>query len=346
MRAVAGLTSEAKVPAEEREELTPLAQKVINGYRYGEVDELLETVEQTPRTELYRSCNQITSRLMGDGFDTCSIIDIKSGRCTEDCKWCAQSGHFRTGCANHDILPTCVAKAQARHNYRKGIKRFSLVASGKRPTDREVDSYVEILTQTAEESQGLQLCASLGLAYEEQLRRLYEAGCTTYHCNMESAPSFFGTLVGTHTQQQKEETLRAAQKVGMKLCSGGIIGMGESRRQRVEFALYLASMQIHSIPINVLHPIPGTALGNREPMAADEVLLSICIFRLANPMAFLRFSGGRALLDRETQRLALYIGINAAITGDLLTTKASVTEQDMALFAEMGYDTKKETTWE
>ena len=330
----------------EGERLTPLAEKVIEGYRFGEIDELLEVVERMPRAELYETCHQITRQLMGDGFDTCSIIDIKSGLCPEDCKWCAQSGHFKTGCKNHDILPTEVARAQAEHNYRQGIKRFSIVASGKRPTDKEVDRYVEILEKAAADNDGLHLCASLGLAREEQLERLYKAGCTTYHCNMESAPSYFGELVSTHTQEEKEETLRAAKRVGMKLCSGGIIGMGESRRQRVEFALRQASLGIRSIPINILHPIPGTALGDREPMAADEVLLSICIFRLANPEAFLRFSGGRALLDEETQRTALYIGINSAITGDLLTTKASVTEQDMALFRDMGYDTRKETTWE
>lgn len=327
-------------------ELTPLAKKVVEGYRYHDIDELLATVESTPREELYESCHQITRVMMGDGFDTCSIIDIKSGLCPEDCKWCAQSGHFQTSCVNHGVLSTGVASAQARHNYRKGIKRFSLVASGKRPTTKEVDRYVEIYETTGAANEGLHLCASLGLATEEQLQRLYDAGCTTYHCNLESAPSYFSTLVSTHTQQQKEETLRAAKKVGMRLCSGGIIGMGESRRQRVEFALHQAALSIHSIPINILHPIPGTPLGDRSPMEPDEVLLSICIFRLANPEAYLRFSGGRALLDRAVQKQALYIGINSAITGDLLTTKASVTEQDMALFCEMGYDTKKETTWQ
>lgn len=131
----------------------------------------------------------------------------------------------------------------------------------------------------------------------------------------------------------------------MRACSGGIIGMGETRRQRAEFALYLASLGIGSIPINFLHPMAGTPLGARKPLDDDELLFSVCLFRLANPGAYLRFSGGRALYGSDTQRKALYIGINAAITGDLLTTRASVTESDMRLFAEAGYDTGKETTW-
>lgn len=322
-----------------------LAEKIIGGYRFEDIDTLLNYVETTPREELYEVCHQITRSVMGDGFDTCSIINIKSGQCPEDCKWCAQSGHFKTDCEVYGILPQKVATAQATYNKKKGIKRFSLVASGRRPLPKEMTAYINILKETRKNTD-VHLCCSLGLATEEQLKALFEAGCTTYHCNMESAPSFFSNLVSTHTQKEKEKTLAAARKVGMRVCSGGIIGMGETRRQRVEMALYLSSLGIGSIPINILHPIKGTPLGDRIPLDAEEVLLGISIFRLANPTAYLRFSGGRALLDLETQKKALYIGINSAITGDLLTTRASVTEQDMYLFQEMKYDTTIETTWE
>lgn len=319
--------------------------KIIAGYRIESQDELISVVEQTPREDLYEGCHQITRSLIGNGFDTCSIIDIRSGGCPEDCKWCAQSVHFSTGCHNHDILPVEKVKEQAIHNRSKGIKRFSLVASGKRPSNRENSHYEDIYKAIRREND-IHLCASLGLATRDQLQRLYDAGCTTYHCNMESAPSYFPKLVTTHTQAEKEETIANARAVGMRACSGGIIGMGETRAQRAEFALYLASLGIESIPVNVLHPIAGTPLGTRTPLEGDEVLLSICIFRLANPTAFLRFSGGRALLSTEVQKKALYIGINSAITGDLLTTTASITDRDMLLFREMGYDTEKDTTWE
>lgn len=323
-----------------------LVERIVNGYRFGSVEALLSVAEQMEQEALYEACHRITRTLCGSGFDTCSIINVKSGLCPEDCKWCAQSGHYSTNCEEYAVLPREQVVAQAKHNREAGIGRFSLVASGKRPTKREVAEYVALYKDIREAGNNIHLCASLGLATEEALRTLYEAGCTTYHCNMEAAPSFFGTLCSTHTQADKEATLRAAQRVGMRLCSGGIIGMGESRAQRAELALYLHSLGVRSIPINVLHPIPGTPLGNRIPLPEEEVLLGFALFRLANPTAFLRFSGGRALLSTATQRKALYIGINSAITGDLLTTRASVTERDMRLFAEMGYDMDKQTDWQ
>lgn len=322
-----------------------LAEKIIGGYRIKSAEELLEIVEQTPREELYEITHKITRALCGDGFDTCSIINVKSGLCGEDCKWCAQSTHFNTHCETYDVLNDERVLPLAKHNAELGIKRFSLVGSGKRPTRKETDQYVERFESLKKKLPNLSLCASLGLADREALQRLYDAGCSTYHCNMESAPSFFPTLCSTHTQKQKEETLRAAQEVGMRRCSGGIIGMGESREQRAELALYLQSLGIESIPINILHPIAGTPLEHTEPLGSEEILLTFCLFRLANPTAFLRFSGGRAQLTEEVQKKALYIGINAAITGGLLTTTASVTERDMVLFKEMNYQTDKPTDW-
>lgn len=323
-----------------------IANKIIGGYRIKEVGELLEIIEGTQRQELYDISHKITRKLCGDGFDTCSIINVKSGLCSEDCKWCAQSGHYNTGCETYEALEMDKILSLARYNSEKGIKRFSLVASGKRPLKKEALRYVEGYKKLKKEIPGMTFCASLGLADKEVLAALYEAGCTTYHCNMESAPSYFSTLCSTHTQEDKEKTLEAAYEVGMRRCSGGIIGMGESREQRAELALYLHSLGIESIPINILHPIPGTPLGNCVPLDPDEVLLAIVIFRLANPTAFLRFSGGRAQLTREVQQQALYIGINSAITGGLLTTTASITEKDMTLFEEMNYDTRKATDWD
>lgn len=323
-----------------------ILDKILGGYRYKDEETLLREATALPREELYEACHLITERLCGKGFDTCSIINAKSGLCSEDCKWCAQSGHFNTDCDTYPALQSAEVLPLARHNAELGIKRFSLVASGKRPTRKEVEQYCYTYREMRKELPALQLCASLGLADLPTMEALAAAGCSTYHCNMESAPSFFPTLCSTHTQAEKEQTLEAARLAGMRRCSGGIIGMGETRLQRAEMALYLQSLGIESIPLNILHPISGTPLGAREPMDADEVLLSICIFRLANPTAFIRFSGGRALLSEEVQRKALYIGINAAITGGLLTTTASITERDMTLFREMGYHTKAETDWD
>ena len=318
--------------------------QIIEGYRIEDSEELLHILDTNSADTLYEGCHKVTRALCGDGFDTCSIINVKSGKCPEDCQWCAQSAHYDTGCDTYGILSPETCATHAKSNRDMGIKRFSLVASGRRPSRFDVQKYGEIYTHIGHKTD-IHLCASLGLADEETLRELYTAGVTTYHCNLETAPSYFPKLCTTHTQDAKIETLKAARRVGMKACSGGILGMGESRDQRVEFALLLHSLGIESIPLNFLHPIPGTPLGEHPIMSDEEMLETVVLIRLSNPTSFLRFAGGRKNFSDRAIRDALYVGINAAITGDLLTTVASETEQDMIMFAECGYDTSAPTDW-
>ncbi len=308
--------------------------------------EASELLRLTDREPLYEAAHCITAHFAPTLFDTCSIVNVKSGRCPEDCKWCAQSAHYQTGVDEYGALEVQECVRQAAFNRRQGVGRFSLVAGGRRPTAADMDRYVESYETIHREVPDIKLCASLGLCTEGQLRRLWEAGVTTYHCNMESAPDFFGTLCTTHTQRQKEETLAAARRVGMRICSGGIIGMGESAEQRIDFAFYLRRIGSLSIPINILQPIPGTPLQDTPPLTEDEYLTAVALFRLINPRAFLRFSGGRAQLSDKIQRKAIYIGINAAITGDMLTTIGCTTPRDMAMIAEMGKINSNDTDWE
>ena len=289
-----------------------------------------------PRKELYELAHRTTRKYLGNRFDSCSIINAKSGNCSENCKWCSQSVFSRCNIEKYPLVSVDRAVKEGLYNSSFGIKRFSLVTSGKRVSKKEIDEICKIV-KALKETGKIIPCVSLGLIDEEDMNKLTAAGVTRYHCNMESSPSYFGELCTTHTQEEKIKTLKAAEKAGLSLCSGGIIGMGETMVDRIELALLLRDLNVKSIPINFLNPIKGTPLQDAKPLTEDEILTTIAIFRLINPTAFLRFAGGRALISKEIQEKALYIGINSAIMGDMLTTLGNSARNDIAMFKAAGY---------
>lgn len=318
-------------------ELTDLCASVIDGHRVT-LDEALRASRTSERKTLYGVADTLRRHFRGDKFQTCSIINARSGRCPEDCKWCAQSHKHNTGIEEYPLIEARAAVEMAVHNARKGVGRFSLVTSGKRLTDKEVDHVVDIYRQVAREAD-IALCASMGLLSKPQLQKLYDAGLRHYHCNIESAPSFFPSLCTTHTIEEKMQTIRWAREVGFGVCSGGIIGMGETMDQRVEMALFLRDdVRAVSIPINILMPIKGTALEGRPPLPPEEILTTFAIFRLCNPAAEIRMAGGRVKFS-EHQGEALACGVDASIVGDMLTTTGTGgIDDDMRLFRSCGRD--------
>ncbi len=323
------------------EELIALGESVKAGHNVTFYEARRAALSPEKKT-LYKVADDLRRHFRGDHFQTCSIINARSGRCSEDCKWCAQSHKHHTGINEYPLIDAKEAIEMAVHNAVKGVGRFSLVTSGRRLTDKEIDHVVDIYHQVAGQT-NIDLCASMGLLSKPQLQKLYDAGLRHYHCNVETAPSFFPQLCSTHTTEEKLQTIRWAQEVGFGICSGGIIGMGETLDQRIEMAIFLRD-DVHavSIPVNVLVPIKGTALENQAPLSPEDILTAFAIFRLCNPSAEIRMAGGRVKFSQH-QAEAIECGVDASIVGDLLTTTGTGgIDDDMRLFRSCGRDPKPE----
>lgn len=315
-----------------------LKDKILQGGRLSKEEALsLCGVSESEQQELWDAAEEISRKFCTRSFDSCSIINARSGKCSENCKWCAQSAHFKTNIETYPLVSREECMRMADANRKAGIKRFSLVTSGRKMTGKDLDIVCDYYKEMREQG-GLKLCASMGLLGNEELQKLYDAGVTRYHCNLEAAPSYFCSLCTTHTVEDKIATINMAREVGMEVCSGGIIGMGETRRQRIELALELLRVDPQSIPINILCPIPGTPLENEPPLPEEEILNTLSFFRFIHPAATLRFAGGRAKLSRKVQLKALKIGMNGSIMGDMLTTVGSKVNEDKILIEEGGYE--------
>ena len=228
------------------------------------------------------------------------------------------------------------ALREAVHNASKGVSRFSLVTSGRTLSPADTERICAIYRRIGSECPII-LCASLGLLNREQLFQLKESGVTRYHCNLETAPSYFPQVCTTHTIEEKLQTIEWAREAGLEICSGGIIGMGESEEQRVEFALAIRRTGAVSIPVNILNPIPGTRLAGMPPLKDEEVIRAVAMIRILNPEASVRLAGGRSRIKAVEPEL-FRCGISGSIVGDLLTTTGSDIDTDKAMFLRLGFE--------
>lgn len=281
------------------------------------------------------AADEIRAAFIGDDVDSCSIVNARSGRCGEDCKWCAQASRHHTGCDTYNFLEEESVMEAACRNDHEGIGRFSLVTSGRSVTDKDLEKFCDIFRKLSRETD-LYLCASMGLLNKSQMEMLREAGVKRYHCNMETSEKLFATLCSTHTPEDKKATIKAAREAGLDVCSGGIIGMGESMADRIDFAFELAALDVDSVPINILNPIPGTPLQDTPPISEEDIIRTVALFRFILPKKSLRFAGGRMRLSHDSMLRIMRGGMNGVLMGDMLTTVSNTIADDRKLFAEAG----------
>lgn len=311
-----------------------LKEKVLSGGTITR-DEAIALWKE-PIEALGKAADEIRRKFCGDSFDMCTIINGKSGCCPEDCKYCAQSAHYGIGgTESYGLLSTEEILKEAKYNDEKGVLRFSIVTSGKRLSESEVDRLCETIRAIRRET-SLQVCVSLGLLDEEQFMKLKAAGASRVHCNLETSRRYFPQVCTTHTYDEKIGTIRSAERAGLELCSGGIMGLGETAEDRIDMVITARELGVRSVPVNLLNPIKGTPYENNEILTAEEAARCVAVFRFLIPDGNIRLAGGRGLLE-DKGKICFESGANAAISGDMLTTAGITVDTDKKLLDELGY---------
>ena len=318
-----------------------LADEIIAGRRLGRGDDLQAFIT-VDIDGLKAGADRLRKHFCGDKVDLCTIISGRSGKCGENCKFCAQAAGRHTGCEIYDLLDDETIIETARANQAEGVDRFAIVTSGKSPSPADFERIVHVFEKMHREL-NIELCCSLGFLTSEQFHRLHMAGVTSVHNNIETSRRFFPQICTTHTFDDKIANIKRALAEGLCVCSGGIIGMGETWEDRIDMALTLAELGIESIPINSLMPIKGTPLENEPRLSEEDILRTIGIFRFINPEANIRLAGGRALMSNNGEE-TFSSGASASITGNMLTTSGSTIKSDKAMLRALGRDTTPD--WE
>ena len=279
---------------------------------------------------------KLSSKYVKDEIEFCSLINARNGKCSQNCKYCAQSSHYRTHIDSYPLVKIEEVRKAALDAKSHKASRFAIVTSGKTPHESDFDKMLEMIKEI-NKIEGLNSCASIGILNEEQAKKLAQSGLKRFHHNINTAKSYYPEVCTTHTWQDRLDTCKLVKKYGMELCCGVILGMGESVEQRVEMALELAEIQPNSIPINILMPIPETPFENYlDKIDEENVLRTLAIFKIANPNSILRFCGGRMRLSEENQRKALNSCVEGIMVGNYLTTIGKNPDDDIKTVEELG----------
>lgn len=322
-------------------DLKALAEEIIKGRRLTPKDNISSLIE-APMDRLQEAAWKVQRAFCGNHVDLCTILNGRSGRCSENCKYCAQAASHHTGVDEYPFMKIDEIMANARANQEAGVNRFAIVTSGRALGGQEFEQAIAAY-EKMRDTLSIELCASHGIITREQFRRLREAGVTSYHHNIETSRRFFPQICTSHTYDERINTIKIAQEEGFCVCSGGIIGMGETWQDRLDMAFELQALGIESIPINALMPIPGPPLEKQEKLSSEEILRTIAIFRLINPTANIRLAAGRKLL-RDKGASAFLGGASASITGNMLTTSGTTIKEDKEMLKRLGLTNEANTS--
>lgn len=319
------------------ENILSYAKRVLDGgeISYDEAVELIHTSDEDTMV-LLAMADKIRQKFNGDEVDLCAIVNARSGKCSENCKFCAQSAHYDTGVTEYPFMDDESILDAARKAKKAGAIRFSIVTSGRNTTNpKEFEQILHILRRIHDEV-GIEICCSLGILEPEQAKKLKEVGVTRYHSNIETAPSNFPNICSTHSYEDKMYTLKNAREAGIRVCSGGIFNLQETLEQRVEMAFELKRLGVDSVPLNILNPIKNTPFQDNKPLNPLEILRTFAVFRFILPHAQIRTAGGREINLRDLQAYALTGGLNGLMVGNYLTTEGRAPEEDLQMICDLG----------
>ncbi len=317
--------------------ITSVEERILSGGLMArqEADALL-TVPDEHLMHLLAAADRVRIRFKGQAFDSCSLINARSGRCGEDCSFCAQSGRYNTGAETYPLCSTEEIVDAAAAARASGASRFCTVTSGGALRPEELDSLLESLEKVRSEVD-IPLDASVGFLTPQTADRLKRAGVTRYNHNLETSSDYYPKICSTHLYEQRVETVRTAKAAGISACCGGIIGLGETPSQRLDLAFTLKGLDVDCIPINILNARPGTPLQDMPPLEPMEIVKTVALFRLINPTATIKIAGGREVRLQDYQGLALRSGANGMIIGGYLTTAGRNVDDDLRMIRQAGF---------
>jgi biotin synthase len=324
-------------------QIDAITQRILNGGAMSVAEgQWMIRLQEDYLPWLMAGADRIRKTFRGNDIEVCAISNVRSGNCSENCSFCSQSGHHKTNAPVYNYISSEQLSEQAQRARQWGASDFGVVSKGWGVRSDKERQQLQEYFHTLNETSDIGRCASLGVLDQSTAQELKTMGMENYHHNLECAPSFFDQVCSTHSYQENIDTINAARNAGLRVCSGGILGMGETLDQRIELADTLRQLNVESVPLNFLNPQPGTPMGQVQPMQPMDILQSIAVFRYMLPRAEIRIAGGRQFLG-DMQAMIFMAGASGVMIGDYLTTKGRSVEDDLNMLQTLNLKPRGDT---